>query len=162
MKTINGSTQAPVRIEPSWRTILECATIEVFQMMAAVNLETTEAESEEPPRGETAMVGLAGALCGMITLRCSQQTSLKLASSMLGEEAPTHATACSALGELCNMVAGNFKAKINALKDQCVLSVPTVISGEDYSMEPAERSEGLIATFMLEGEPIWVSLFAHT
>jgi len=33
-----------------------------------------------------------------------------------------------ALGEVCNMIAGNFKNKISGLSEGCMLSVPTVIT----------------------------------
>ena len=36
------------------------------------------------------------------------------------------------LGELRNMIAGNFKLKVTSLADHCMLSVPTVITGDDY------------------------------
>ena len=105
------------------------------------------------------MVGMAGALCGMTTLRCSREASIKLASQMLGgEEVASRSAARDALGELCNMIAGNFKGKINQLADQCMLSVPTVISGEDYSMSPLNPSDGLTIALRYEGETIWLSL----
>jgi len=155
--------QTPGQIESSWKPILECAAVEVFEMMAGVHLEPNPAPNEEPRGEQTAMVGMAGALCGMITLRCSQRASTKLAALMLGEDAASNtATANDALGELCNMVAGNFKAKINALKDQCMLSVPTVISGEDYALEAADPNEGVTVALTFDGELVWVCLIAHT
>jgi HPt (histidine-containing phosphotransfer) domain-containing protein len=46
-------------------------------------------------------------------------------------------------------------------EDHCMLSVPTVISGEDYSMEPAEPTDGVTVGFIFDGEPLWVSLITH-
>ena len=159
----NSVQQTSGTLDHSWRAILECAAVEVFEMMAGVRLEVDPAPAEHPSGEQTAMVGIAGALCGMITLRCSEQTSLKLASLMLGgDRPPTHTTACDALGELCNMVAGNFKSKINALKDRCMLSVPTVITGEDYAMEAADPNQGFTVALTFDGEPVWVCLIAHT
>jgi len=60
------------------------------------------------------------------------------------------------------MIVGNFKAKVSALGEHCLLSVPTVISGQDYSMDIAEPSETLIVAFTLTGEPIWLSLLVHS
>ena len=109
------------------------------------------------------MVGMAGALCGMTTIRCTRATATKLAALMLGEEANSNpASARDALGELCNMVAGNFKAKITGLADACMLSVPTVITGEDYSMDTAEPAEGVAVALVFEGENIWVTLVTHS
>jgi len=81
---------------------------------------------------------------------------------MLGGEAASHpATARDALGELCNMVAGNFKAKISGLADRCMLSVPTVISGSDYTMETVEPTAAVAIVFTYENDPVRVSLVTH-
>ena len=132
-------------------------------MMAGVRLEINTAPQEDPRGENTAMVGMAGALCGMTTLRCSRDTSAKFASLLLGGDAATNpSVAKDALGELCNMIAGNFKAKVSILADHCMLSVPTVITGEDYSMSPLDPSEGVTIELKFDGEPIWVSLVIHT
>ena len=82
---------------------------------------------------------------------------------MLGEDAASNPSAArDAVGELCNMVAGNFKSKISNLSDHCMLSVPTVISGEDYSLETSEPTEGVTVALTFEGEPLWVALIIHT
>jgi len=159
MRTMSSQgSQGAVAFDPNWKTILECAALEVFEIMAGVRLEISSS-SEEQNGGETAMVGLAGALCGMVTLRCSRQSSVRLASRMLGEDGASNpSTARDALGELCNMIAGNFKGKISQLADRCMLSVPTVISGEDYSMSATDPSQGVTITLLFDGEPICLSL----
>lgn len=164
MKSMMQSrTPAVVPFDPSWKTIMECAALEVFEMMANVRLALNPAPAEAPTGGQTAMVGMAGALCGMTTIRCTRATAVKLAALMLGEEANSNpASARDALGELCNMVAGNFKSKITGLADACMLSVPTVIAGEDYSMDTAEPAEGVTIPLVYEGENIWVSLVTHS
>ena len=161
--TTNSTPQATVHFNTNWKTIMECAAVEVFELMAGVRLELSPVSTEEPRGEQTAMVGMAGALCGMTTLRCSQVTAAKFASLMLGEDAASNpSSARDALGELCNMIAGNFKSKISTLGDHCMLSVPTVITGEDYSLDTAEPSEGLSVILMFNGEPIWVSLIIHS
>jgi len=159
----NAASQIPCQLDPSWKSILECASLEVFEIMAGVRPVLNPDPIEEPSGEQTAMVGLAGALCGMVTIRCSKAVSIKLGSLMLGGDAASSPSiARDALGELCNMVAGNFKAKISNLADHCMLSVPTVITGEDYSMETVEPNEGLTVALTLEGEPIWVALTIHS
>jgi chemotaxis protein CheX len=151
-----------VPFDPNWKPVLETASVEVFELMAGLRPEVRTANGTQPLGGQTAIVGLAGALCGMTTVRCSKATAAKLASLMLGEDAASSpSTARDALGELCNMVAGNFKAKFSNLEDQCMLSVPTVISGEDYSMETVEPSEGITIALDIDGQPMWISLVTH-
>jgi chemotaxis protein CheX len=155
--------QGAVPFDSNWKGLMECAALEVFEMMAGARLELNTAPTQEPQGEQTAMVGMAGALCGMTTLRCSRTTASKFASLMLGGDAASNpSTARDALGELCNMIAGNFKAKVTTLADHCMLSVPTVITGEDYSMETAEPTQGVTVALTFDGEPIWVSLITHS
>ena len=162
MSPMPTTSQATVKFNASWKAIMECAALEVFELMAGVRLEVNPSCTDEPRGEHTAMVGLAGALCGMTTLRCSQASAVKFASLMLGEDAASNpATARDALGELCNMIAGNFKSKISTLADRCMLSVPTVITGGNYSMETVDPSEGVTVVLTFESQPIWVSLITH-
>jgi chemotaxis protein CheX len=62
------------------------------------------------------------------------------------------------LGEICNMVAGNFKNKITGLGDGCLLSPPTVITGSDYSMYSLAGSPGIEVSLLFESMPIVISL----
>lgn len=131
-------------------------------MMAGARLEPVPVPPEEPTGDRTAMVGMAGALCGMTTLRCTSGTAAKLASRMLaGDAASNPSSVGDALGELCNMVAGNFKSKIATLADHCVLSVPTVISGGNYYLQTSSSVESFQLPLMYESEPVWVSLIVH-
>jgi chemotaxis protein CheX len=154
----------PKGLDPHWKSILECAAIEVFNMMAGLEL----APFAEPPAGwpkgeQTAMVGLAGALCGMITIRCSTATASKAAGNMLGQDAAGNPSMTSdAMGELCNMVAGNFKSKITSLANDCMLSVPTVIYGESYTMQTVPPNEGFELALSLGAEPIWITLISQS
>ncbi|MGD0428906.1 MAG: chemotaxis protein CheX [Candidatus Acidiferrales bacterium] len=168
---LNSAAQKRVPLDPSWKPVLECAALEVFEMMAGARLTAfvppASNPSDEsvlaPTSGQTAMVGMAGALCGMTSISCSAETAIKLASKMAGDEAAKDpAIVSDAMGELCNMVAGNFKAKITSLADHCMLSVPTVISGDNYVMQAAEPSEVLRVALDFNSSPIWVSLITQS
>lgn len=79
-----ASSQDVSYSDSSWKSILECAALEVFEMMAGVRVELFSPPADEPSGEQTAMVGLGGALCGMLAVRCSKGTSAKLAALMLG------------------------------------------------------------------------------
>jgi chemotaxis protein CheX len=160
-----------VPLDPAWREVLECATLEVFDMMAGVRLTPYLAPPPDPSpesasqrqSGQTAIVGMAGVLCAITTIHCSAETAIRLASKMAGDVAAKDPNIVSdALGELCNMVAGNFKAKIPTLSDHCMLSVSTVISGENYALQSAEPSESLTVPFSFEGNPIQIALITQS
>jgi CheY-specific phosphatase CheX len=142
-----------------WQGVLEQTAIEVFSVMVGVSVAPTDHGS----RGEmhvTGVVGIAGAIRANFILRCSTASSIKLASQMLGIEpdAPDAQTAaCDALGEICNIVAGYFKAKIG-LGDACMLSVPTIITGRDYRFCSRDSYERMELTLTFEGETLAATL----
>jgi len=141
-----------------WRVGLNDSAREVFLMM--VGAELSVPESTPGISSEVAgMVGLAGELCGVLTLRCSITSARKITCQMLGvteHEAAAHAS--DAVGEVCNMVAGNFKSKVASLEDKCMLSVPTVISGDSYELHSLAGGERIEIPLMFQGEPLWFSL----
>jgi chemotaxis protein CheX len=145
-----------------WRPFLELACREVFEIMLGCKLEPYNSADPVPPEF-TAMVGLAGQLCGVLTLRCTAKSATLMASKMLGidpKQADEHMW--DALGEVCNMIAGNFKNKLTGMADRCMLSVPTVITGADYSFHALADAGPLEVLFTFEGAPINVALEVHS
>src|SRR5712672_743732 len=73
---------------------------------------TTSATADETKLNVTAMVGLAGQLCGLLSVRCNQKAAALMTSKMLGVARDrVGPEVADALGEVCNMVAGNFKTR---------------------------------------------------
>ena len=90
-------------------------------------------------------------------------TATRIAVRMLGIESEEVTDSVrDALGEMCNMAAGNFKAKINGMADACMLSIPTVVSGRDYQIHSLAAGERFEVAVTLEGLPIWVVLDLHS
>jgi chemotaxis protein CheX len=146
-----------------WIPLLQVAVQEVFETMLGSHLETPPESFTEGKLDITAMVGLAGQLCGVMTVRCSAKSAARMASKMLGIDADKAGPEIwDAIGEVCNMTAGNFKNKIRGLGDGCMLSVPTVITGGDYNLHSLTDTGALRITMLFEGEPIVVSLELHS
>ena len=147
----------------SWLPTLQLAGQEVFELMLASRLEIPSTPLDEKGLNLTSMVGLAGQLCGVLTFRCSSKSAALMACRMLGVDAEADGQAMrDAAGEVCNMVAGNFKNKISGLGDGCMLSVPTVITGGDYSLHSLSSDGVLRTTMVFEGEPVVLSLEIHS
>jgi chemotaxis protein CheX len=143
-------------------SLLELATREVFQLMLATEL-TVPATPVKPHQEVTSMVGLAGQLCGVLSVRCEEKAAILMTCKMLGVEADKVGPEMSdALGEICNMVAGNFKNKITGLGDGCMLSPPTVITGSDYVTYSIADKPALEASLMFESMPVVVALEIHS
>jgi chemotaxis protein CheX len=143
-----------------WLVLMEIAAREVFEMM--VGGELVPCASEGPNFGDiTAMIGLAGDLCGLVTIQCSSTCAVDIGSAMLGSPVGLDDGALDALGEVCNMVAGNFKAKIAGLSDGCVLSVPTVIRGSDYELHPVGEGQSVETRQSFNGSRLLITLAIH-
>jgi len=143
----------------SWPLALRESVNEVFSMM--VGAEIMVPDQADPPvvTEVTGMVGLAGEICGVLSLRCGKGCATKIASKMLGvpiTEAASHMS--DAIGEICNMVAGNFKAKLNGMQDKCMLSVPTIITGGDYQLLSVAVGDRIELPFLFDGEAVWIGL----
>jgi len=140
----------------NWLSVLSDSAKEVFSKMVGTELQIPKGDPEVHSE-ITAIVGLAGKLCGIFVVRCSSDSAKNVASLMLGvtEEGTNHAQ--DAIGEVCNMVAGNFKAKIGDLEDTCMLSVPTVIQGHSYQLH-ALAGKRIELPLMFEQEAIWFTL----
>jgi chemotaxis protein CheX len=141
---------------------LDGAAVEVFEMMVGTPLGASDAATLPRVADYTAMIGLAGDLCGVLSFRCSNSSAALIAAKMLGTEEGASADCIrDALGEICNMVAGAFKAQVTDIINQCMLSVPMVVSGKDYEMHPLADGLRIQVAKSFEGALIWMTLDLH-
>lgn len=155
---MTSSVPANVLSWRDWAPLLDAAACEVFEMMLGCHLQSTEAPGCMK-NNITAVVGLAGALRGSFSLRCSYQAAIAMTSAMLG--APIECTdqeRWDAVGEVCNMVAGDFKARLKGIDDGCMLSVPTVVSGSDYTIRSLANGGLIQRAFSFQDQIILLSL----
>jgi chemotaxis protein CheX len=146
----------------NWIPLLDTAAKEVFELMLGCQL-TASATAEETNMDVTAMVGLAGQLCGVLSVRCDGKAAALMTSKMLGVALDkVGPEVADALGEVCNMVAGNFKNKIAGLAEGCMLSPPTVITGSDYNLHSMADSPAVEVRMLFENMPIVISLQIHS
>jgi chemotaxis protein CheX len=158
-----ASGAAPSITHDGWRDDLAKATCEVFEIMVGTSLGDATAESLPFVADVAAMVGLAGSLCGVVGLHSSSECARKMAGRMLGgDEVGSSENVQDAFGEVCNMIAGAFKARIAGLADGCALSVPTVIIGRDFALYSLANGEHHEVTFSFEGKPLSVTLDVHS
>jgi chemotaxis protein CheX len=141
---------------------LDSGSVEVFEMMVGTTLGLAEEAVLPRVADYTSMIGLAGDLCGVLSFRCSNSSAAQIASKMLGTEEDTTAECMrDALGEICNMVAGAFKAHVTDIIEQCFLSVPMVVSGKDYEMHPLADGMRIQVSKSFEGALVWITLDLH-
>ena len=97
--------------------------------------------------------------CGVMAVRCEQKAAALMASKMLGVELEKvdHSVA-DALGEICNMVTGNFKNEISGLGDGCTRSPPSVLTGDDDTVHPQPETPTMEVSMLFETMPLVISL----
>jgi chemotaxis protein CheX len=144
--------------EENWLPVLELAAEEVFEIMVGCRVKPAAQPGLKTDNDFTAMIGLAGALCGVLSIGCSAAAAGEIAKKMLGDTATSPEEVGDALGEICNMIAGNFKNKLAGTDERCMLSVPTVISGHEYSLHSMADGKSVETVMMFEGAPISVRL----
>jgi chemotaxis protein CheX len=146
----------------TWTPLLELSACEVFEIMLGTRLHALQSPADENNGEFTALVGLAGSLCGVLSIRCNGQAARSMAGKMLGMPPGEVDNDCwDALGEIANMIAGNFKGKLSGAGSHCMLSVPTIIVGSDYQTRSPAGGTMLEATFDFEKQPVWVTLELH-
>lgn len=154
---IEPSTVAPLDM---WLAALCQTTIEVFSIMVGAAVTGPGDPTLAVQSHMTGVVGIGGAVQAVFSLRCSSESAGKIAAQMLGispDDLGSQKAAADAVGEVCNIVAGYFKAKIG-LGEKCMLSVPTIVTGGDYKIHSGTAGQRLEFPVIYEGEPIWIAL----
>ena len=110
---------------------------QVFSTMLGLELEDATLEPAEsygvPNAGIVAMVGIAGAVSGNVTVRISNELSCILASRLLMTGYPeVNEDVLDAIAELANMIVGGLKTNLEDRFGSMGLSLPTVISADHY------------------------------
>jgi CheY-specific phosphatase CheX len=156
-KSIEPNTVLPRDL---WSASLQETIVEVFATMVGAAVTTTPTDAPLATAQLTGIVGIGGAMRANFILQCSYAASTKLSSQMLGippDDPDSRKASADALGEICNIVAGYFKAKVG-FGDTCMLSVPTIIVGQDYKFHSARRFEKLELAVSYEEERLLATL----
>lgn len=142
-----------------WTEKISQAVLTVFQSMIGNAPEQIGQQPDVGQFGLTAIIGLPGDPTGILSISWELTTASKIAALMLGSETPrSEEDAKDALGQACNMVAGNMKSSLPKPEDRCQLPVPTIISGKDYQVKSLLYGEKHAVAFRFEDELIAVTL----
>lgn len=138
------------------------ATKEVFSTMVMMDLEDCF-PLQEPVNhfhcSVSGMVGMAGTYTGILSIHCPRSFALRITSNMLGMDVEEVGEDVNdALGEIANMLGGHVKMVLSKGGTDLNLSIPTVISGEEYSINAMAESDCVVVPFTHEDEKFLVSL----
>ncbi len=141
-------------------------TEKVFESMVfmKVNGANFDENIKIPSKHLTAMVGFAGAYVGLAAIHCTETFARIIGGSMLmmDQDKLSNEDVRDALGEIANMIAGHFKARLaESLQTQEQVfeqSVPSVISGDDYETYAVTDAPKYTVEFDTDHEKFWVEL----
>lgn len=108
-------------------------------------------------------VGFIGALNGLIYLYLSVPFANQCAGSLLGmsDEEITEAgdeAVNDAIGELTNMTVGTFKNQLSDRGFPCKLTIPSILRGSRFSIEPISSATRRLYRFEISGHTLTADL----
>ncbi len=89
-------------------------------------------------------VGFFGTLTGVVYLYASEVFARRLASRLLGmsdAELEGDELINDAMGEIANMVVGPIKSRLSDSGMACVLTIPSIVRGTSFSVEPCSSTQ---------------------
>ena len=139
------------------------ATLDVFGTMLGVDAVAgdrfTEKVPPHPSHGVVSLIGMAGSWVGTGGMSCSAELACKLSGRFLmAEYESVNDEVLDAMGELTNMVIGNFKNDIEQHVGTLGLSIPTVIFGRNFVARSATENDWIAVPFECEGETLIVKV----
>jgi chemotaxis protein CheX len=140
------------------------ATTEVFSTMLGMEVApaATHMDQASPSvnDGVMAFVGVAGPWMGSGIISCSAAFACQLCATFLMTEATAvNEEVLDAVGELANMVIGNFKTAAEAVVGPLNLSVPTVIYGRNFTSKSLGNNDWIVMPFQCGEESFEIRIW---
>jgi len=158
---VNVMESAHIQEQEMTRYIIE-ATREVFSTMVAMEIVDCYPLVDPVTKFHcsiTGMVGMAGSYTGMLSIHCPALLAMKMTSNMLGMEVEeVGEDVQDALGEIANMLGGHVKQVLSKGGLDLNLSIPTVISGETYTIHSTNNDDCVVIPFQCEDDRFLVGL----
>lgn len=146
------------------KTIIEyvrASTAGVFSTMLGLDVvnepECFDTNAPTVSDGVLAFVGMAGRWTGAGVISCSASFACRICNQLLMTDAKSvNEEVLDAVGEVANMIIGNFKTMIEEHLGPLGLSIPTVIYGRNFTSRSLGTNRWIVLPFTSEGETITV------
>jgi chemotaxis protein CheX len=139
-----------------WIAHLDDAVAEVFELMLRQRCALVD-EATAAAIGISAKIVFSGTLEGKCVVQVSAVGADRVADALLGAEGDWDDEMIDdAVGELCNMIAGGWKGRMDAPASVCHLSMPAVSRGlvqsrlEHHATRRCYAFDGAVLEVMLE------------
>ena len=139
------------------------AVTELFSTMLSTNMLPV---SLEPGFGDgeahiAGAVGFVGRLSGMVYAFTTVSFARRITATLLGlQEAEIEGDEMinDAMGEMANMLVGQMKSRLSDRGMPCVLTIPSVVRGSNFSVEATTSTEGHIFSFVSGENRIFIQV----
>ena len=145
------------------RDLLNSGVNEVFSTMLTLDAQPA-APHDLHASGETLVagsVGFIGDVQGLVYIHVTAAFARTLAGRMLGmpeAEIDGDEMVNDVIGELSNMIVGAVKSRLCDSGAPCVLTIPSIVRGQNFSVEPACSSERRLLSFRCGADHVLVEL----
>lgn len=129
------------------------ATKEIFSTMIMMEITLEEIQESHGPLTDTitAMIGLAGTHRGVLAVHFPYAVAMAITSSFLMMDVTEmNEDVHDAMGEIANMLGGNVKTILSEKGRDIDLSMPSTISGAEYSFQSDKDVDKVIIKFGTE------------
>jgi chemotaxis protein CheX len=106
-------------------------------------------------------VGFIGKTTGVVYLYASNSFAKRMTGRLLGMEPAEidgDEMVNDAMGEMANMVVGQLKSRLSDRGMPCVLTIPSIIRGSNFSIEPVSSAERRVFFFDCNGDHLGVEV----
>jgi len=105
------------------------------------------------------IIGMAGSIKALLAIHLPTETALAVTTAFLGMEVEeVDDDVRDAIGELANMLGGSVKTALDPKGSDIQLSMPTSVSGEEYSIDTIADAEEIMVPFEFAGKTFSVEL----
>lgn len=138
---------------------MRAATADVFSTMLGLEIEAeeswTDPNAPTVSDGVVAFVGMAGNWTGAGLISCSASFACRICNQLLlTETTAVNDEVLDAVGEVANMIVGNFKTMIEEEAGPLGLSIPTVIYGRNFTSRSLGTNNWIVLPFLCGGEKL--------
>jgi chemotaxis protein CheX len=140
---------------------VRASATEVFSMMLGLEIEIVpehlDTAAPQVSDGVMSFVGMAGTWTGTGVISCSAAFARRICAQLLMTEAESvNEEVLDAVGEVTNMIIGNFKTMAEEHLGPLGLSIPTVIYGRNFTSRSIGSARWVVVPFLCGGETLEV------
>jgi chemotaxis protein CheX len=105
-------------------------------------------------------VGFIGALSGVVYVYSTVSFAQRITKAMVGlKEADTGDEMVNdAIGEISNMIVGNIKSRLADRGLGCILTIPSIVRGSHFTIEPISSMQRRVSSFECDGNQVVVEV----